>query len=254
MATLSGKCALVTGAAGAIGAAIARSLQKAGVNVALLDITADGLAALAGELGALEGGGKVLPVTVDISDAAAIEAAVGKIKEAEGFGAPDILINVAGILSNNKLKETSLEEWNRVMNINSTAAFLLCQACCPAMAEKGWGRVVNITSWAWKSGGLTAGTAYAASKGAMTSLTFSVALQYAKQGITCNGIAPCYVMSPMITEQLTEEDRQGLLAKIPVGKFCLPEEVAHTTEFLFSPLAGFITGEIIDQNGGFQMD
>ena len=121
-----------------------------------------------------------------------------------------------------------------MMNINSTAAFLLCQACCPAMAEKGWGRVVNITSWAWKSGGLTAGTAYAASKGAMTSLTFSVALQYAKQGITCNGIAPCYVMSPMITEQLTEEERQGLLAKIPVGKFCLPEEVAHTTEFLVS--------------------
>ena len=108
-AALSGKCALVTGAAGAIGTAIARSLQKAGVNVALLDITADGLAALAGELGALGEGGKVLPITVDISDAAAIEAAVGKIKEAEGFGAPDILINVAGILSNNKLKETSLE-------------------------------------------------------------------------------------------------------------------------------------------------
>ena len=141
-----------------------------------------------------------------------------------------------------------------MMNINSTAAFLLCQACCPAMAEKGWGRVVNITSWAWKSGGLTAGTAYAASKGAMTSLTFSVALQYAKQGITCNGIAPCYVMSPMIMEQLSAEKRAELLQTIPVRRFCSPEECAHTVAFLASPLSGFITGEIVDMNGGFQMD
>ena len=125
-APLSGKCALVTGAAGAIGTAIARSLQKAGVNVALLDITADGLAALAGELGALGEGGKVLPISVDISDAAAIEAAVGKIKEAEGFGAPDILINVAGILSNNKLKETSLEVQRSSCFLDDFARHAVC--------------------------------------------------------------------------------------------------------------------------------
>ena len=99
-------------------------------------------------------GGRVLPLKVDISDHAAIEDAVAKVNEE--LGAPSILVNVAGILSNNKLAETSAEEWDRVMNINVTAAFLLCKACCPAMAAQGWGRVVNISSWAWKSGGLTA--------------------------------------------------------------------------------------------------
>lgn len=150
---LKGKCALVTGAAGAIGAAVTRALQRAGVNVAMVDVSDKGLAAMEAELGALPGG-RVLPLTVDISDGAAIERAVARTKEE--FGMPDILVNVAGILSNNKLAETSVEEWEKVMNINVTAAFLLSKACCPAMAAKKWGRVVNITSWAWKSGGLTA--------------------------------------------------------------------------------------------------
>ena len=154
-ASLVGKCALVTGAAGAIGAAVVRAFHSAGINVAMLDISADPLAALEAELSSVPGC-RLLPLTVDIGDPAAIEAAVKRVDEQAGFGMPDILINVAGILSNNKLQETSFEEWQRVMNINVTSAFLLCQACCPTMAERGWGRVVNITSWAWKSGGLTA--------------------------------------------------------------------------------------------------
>ena len=247
-AGLAGKVALVTGAAGAIGAAVSRDLAAAGVKVALLDYSAEGLKGIAGEIGAELG----LALPCDLASSEAIAAAVKALKEA--WGMPDILVNVAGILSNNKLAETTVDEWNRVMNINSTSAFLLCQHCCPAMAAKKWGRVVNVTSWAWKSGGLTAGTAYSVSKGAMTALTFSVARQYADQGITCNGIAPCYVFSPMIMEQLSAEKRAELLDTIPVKKFCTPEEVAHTTNFLVSPLAGFITGEIIDQNGGFQMD
>jgi hypothetical protein len=152
---LAGKCALVTGAAGAIGSAVVRAFHSAGINVAMLDISADPLASLVAELSGLPGG-RLLPLTVDIGSPAAIEAAVKRVNEQAGFGMPDILINVAGILSNNKLQETSFEEWQRVMNINVTSAFLLCQACCPTMAERGWGRVVNITSWAWKSGGLTA--------------------------------------------------------------------------------------------------
>lgn len=154
-ASLAGKCALVTGAAGAIGSAVVRGFHTAGINVVMLDISADPLASLVAELSGVPGG-RLLPLTVDIGDPAAIEAAVKRMDEQAGFGMPDILINVAGILSNNKLQETSFEEWQRVMNINVTSAFLLCQACCPTMAERGWGRVVNITSWAWKSGGLTA--------------------------------------------------------------------------------------------------
>jgi len=114
--------------------------------------------------------------------------------------------------------------------------------------------VVNLTSWAWKSGGLTAGTAYSASKGALVGLTFSLARQFAGDGVTVNGVAPCYVMSPMIMEQLTAEKRAELLEMIPVHRFCTPDEVAHAVVFLCSPLSGFITGEIIDMNGGFQMD
>ena len=142
MASLDSKVALVTGAAGAIGAAVARDLAAAGVKVALLDISEVGLAAVAAELGEL---GLVIPC--DLGDADAIAAAVAKVSGAEGWGLPDILVNVAGILSNNKLVETSVEEWQRVMNINVQSAFLLCQHCCPTMAERGWGRVVNITSW-----------------------------------------------------------------------------------------------------------
>ena len=150
---VQGKVALVTGAAGSIGAAVSRALHSAGVDVAMMDITDEPLDRMAVELSDCPGG-RVLPVKVDISDHAAIEDAVARVNEE--LGAPSILVNVAGILSNNKLAETTVAEWDRVMNINVTAAFLLCKACCPAMAAQGWGRVVNISSWAWKSGGLTA--------------------------------------------------------------------------------------------------
>jgi 3-oxoacyl-[acyl-carrier protein] reductase len=116
------------------------------------------------------------------------------------------------------------------------------------------GRIINTCSLAAKTGGLTAGTAYAVSKGALTSLTFSLARELASFGVTANGISPAYVKTPMITEQLTEQQRQALLKDIPVGRFCEPEEFAHVVRFLASPLAGFITGEIVDLNGGLLMD
>merc|ERR1711935_435697 len=100
----------------------------------------------------------------------------------------------------------------------------------------------NLSSWAWKSGGLTAGTAYSASKAALVGLTFSLARQFAADGVTVNGVAPCYVMSPMIMEQLTAEKRAELLQAIPVKRFCKPDEVSHAVLFLCSPLSGFITG------------
>jgi 3-oxoacyl-[acyl-carrier protein] reductase len=122
------------------------------------------------------------------------------------------------------------------------------------MKARRWGRIVNTCSLAAKTGGLTAGTAYATSKGAMVSLTFSLARELAPFGVTVNGIAPAYVKTPMVTEQLSEPQRQALIAQIPVGRFCEPEEFAHVVRFLVSPLAGFITGEIVDLNGGLVMD
>jgi 3-oxoacyl-[acyl-carrier protein] reductase len=120
-------------------------------------------------------------------------------------------------------------------------------------AEK-WGRIINVCSLAMKTGGITAGTAYTASKGALASLTFSLAREAASYGVTVNGIAPAYVKTPMLTDHLTEEQRRQLLDQIPVGRFCEAEEVAHVVRFLVSPLSGFITGEIVDVNGGLQMD
>jgi 3-oxoacyl-[acyl-carrier protein] reductase len=241
------KYALVTGAAGAIGASISEALIAQGATVFLLDIAEVPLQALAVRLGE-----RAHPRTVNLSDAEAVSKVAHEI--AAAYGGVDILVNNAGILSNNKFVQTSLEEWHRVNAINVDAAFLLTQAFIPSMRQKKWGRIINMSSYAAKSGGLTAGTAYSVSKSAMIGLTFSAARELAGEGITANAIAPAYVMSPMISEQLTEEQRQRQLAQIPVGRFCTPEEIAHTVLFLASPKAGFITGEVIDMNGGLHFD
>jgi 3-oxoacyl-[acyl-carrier protein] reductase len=141
-----------------------------------------------------------------------------------------------------------------VLGVNLDGAYLLAQQMVPAMKARRWGRIINTSSLAAKTGGLTAGTAYAVSKGALSSLTFSLARELAPHGVTANAIAPAYVKTPMITHQLSEEQRQALLRDIPVGRFCEPEEFAHVVRFLASPLAGFITGEVVDLNGGLLMD
>ena len=140
------------------------------------------------------------------------------------------------------------------MGVNLDGAFYLAREWLPAMKAKGWGRIVNICSLASKTGGLTAGTAYSTSKGGLTALTLSLARESAGAGVTVNGIAPAYIKTPMVTDQLTEAQRPKLLSEIPVGRFCDAEEVAHVVSFLVSPLSGFITGEIIDINGGLLMD
>ncbi|APV51919.1 3-oxoacyl-ACP reductase [Betaproteobacteria bacterium GR16-43] len=245
--TLSGKTAVVTGAAGTMGSAAVRFLLEDGAKVALVDVDPKRLEALARSLP-----GKTLAVTCDIADPAAVRAAFQRI-EAE-LGTVDILVNNAGILSNNKVEQTGDDEWRRVMGVNLDGAFHWSRSALPGMKARRWGRIINVCSLAAKTGGLTAGTAYSTSKGALTSLTFSLAREAAAHGVTVNGISPAYVKTPMITEGLTEAQRNQLLATIPVGRFCEPEEFAHAVRFLASPLAGFITGEILDVNGGLQMD
>ncbi len=245
--TLDGKRALVTGAAGVLGAAISAALIEAGLKVVMLDVAEDRLQEVAIGLGPA-----ARPLALDISDPRAVAAACDRIRAEQGE--IDVLVNNAGILSNNKAAETAPEEWRRVMAVNLDGAFYLAREWLPAMKAKGWGRIVNICSLASKTGGLTAGTAYSTSKGGLTALTLSLARESAAAGVTVNGIAPAYIKTPMVTDQLTEAQRQKLLSEIPVGRFCDAEEVAHVVSFLVSPLSGFITGEIIDINGGLLMD
>ena len=245
--TLEGKVALVTGGTGSIGWAVAQSLADAGCKVALVDLNEERCQEMAARLPT-----KSIGVAFDVSSEPAVMDGVGRIRKE--LGGVDVLVNVAGILSNNKALETTADEWRKVHAVNYDSSFYLSKACLPHMVEQGWGRVINLSSWAWKSGGLTAGTAYSASKAALVGLTFSLARQFASSGVTINAVAPCYVFSPMIMEQLTADKRAELLETIPVKRFCAPEEVAHAVAFLASPLSGFITGEVVDMNGGFQMD
>jgi len=242
------KIALVTGAVGFIGRAIAAGLIEDGFRVVLVDLDRKKLDEFAGSLPA----GQTLSIDCDISDPKAVEAVVKKVQNI--WGTVDVLVNNAGIVSNHKVVETSPEEWKKIHSVNLDGAFYFSRAVIEDMKKKRWGRIINISSLAAKSGGITAGTAYSTSKGALISLTFSLAAELAPFGVTANGIAPAYVKTPMVMEQLSTEQLKAIIEKIPVKRLCEAEEVAHTVRFLVHPLAGFITGEIIDQNGGLHFD
>lgn len=241
------RIAFVTGAAGALGVAIARALVAEGHRVVLADTNGPAIDALAAELGP-----SALPLAFDVSDAAQVKAACESTRRK--WGTVEILVNNAGILSNNKIADTTPDEWRHILAVNLDGPFLLCREWVPEMRERRWGRIVNMCSVAMKTGGLTAGTAYTTSKGALGAFTFSLARELAPFGVTANGVAPAYVRTKMVTEQLSGEQRQNTLRGIPVGRFAEPEEVAHAVVFLSSELAGFITGEILDVNGGLHLD
>ena len=244
---LQDKVAVVTGAGGTMGAAAARALAAQGCRVALVDIRCEPLLPLAQALGS-----RALAVACDIRSADDVQRAYGHI--ANTLGPVAVLVNNAGVLSNDKIEATTPEAWRQVMSVNIDGAMHWAQQVVPGMKAARWGRIVNVGSLAAKTGGLTAGTAYAVSKGAITALTLSLARELAPFGVTANAVAPAYVRTPMVTEALTEAQRQALLQQIPVGRFCEPEEFAHVVMFLVSPLSGFITGEIVDLNGGLHMD
>lgn len=238
---------LLTGAAGRMGQATARRLSQEGYALALVDRDEGGLSGLAQSLT-----GRVACIAADLSRSEGAQTAVARCEAA--LGPVDILINNAGVFTTAKAEQTTDEEWRRVLSINLDGAFYLSRLVLPGMKSRTFGRIVNVGSMAMKNGGLTAGTAYAVSKGALGALTFSLAREFAPFGVTVNAIAPAYVEGPMITDSLSPEQLAAVVKQIPVGRFCQPEEFAHCVAFLIAPLSGFITGEILDLNGGLLPD
>jgi 3-oxoacyl-[acyl-carrier protein] reductase len=243
---LQGKTAVVTGAAGTHGLAVARALLEQNAHVALVDHDAMRLDSLVRFLR-----GPVMALASDVTDPSAVREALARIEASAG--AVDILVNAASAPSIERSEALTELEWRRVLNVNVEGAFSWARAVLPGMRRRRWGRIVNIGSAAAKAPFADAGVAYTVSKAALQALTFALAREAAPYGVTVNAVAPAFVKSRSL-EDMHEAQRRQLLAQVPVGRFCEPEEFAHAVTFLVSPLAGFITGEVLDVNGGLHMD
>jgi len=244
MFDLTGKNALVTGASGGIGGAIARALHSAGATVALSGTRTEPLEALAAELGDRA---HVLPC--NLSDMEAVEALPKQA--AEVMGSVDILINNAGITRDNLFMRMSDDDWQNVLNVNLTATMKLCKGVMRGMMKTRWGRIVNISSIVGATGNPGQGN-YAASKAGMVGMTKSLAYEVASRGITANAVAPGFITSPM-TDKLNDDQRGAILGQIPTGRIGEPEEVAAAVLYLASPEASYVTGSVLHVNGGMAM-
>ena len=244
MFDLTGKCALVTGASGGIGADIARALHGAGATVGLSGTRTAPLEALAAELGDRA---HVLPC--NLSDVEAV-AALPK-QAAEAMGAVDILVNNAGITRDNLFMRMSDEEWQSVIDVNLGATFKLCKGVLRGMMKARWGRIINISSVVGATGNPGQGN-YAASKAGMVGMSKSLAYEVASRGITVNAIAPGFIETAM-TDKLTDDQKSGILGQIPTGRMGTPAEIASAVLYLASPEAGYVTGTTLHVNGGMAM-
>jgi NAD(P)-dependent dehydrogenase (short-subunit alcohol dehydrogenase family) len=243
---MSGKVALVTGAARGIGRATAERFLAEGWRVALLDIDEEQLHATVAEIAAPDA---TLALPCDVSDAAAVFAAVRRV--AERFGRLDALVNNAGIAVFKPILDTTPEEWARVMAVNLTGPFLCTQAAAPVMAEAGGGAVVNVTSIS----GLRASTmrvAYGTSKAGLAHLTKQQAVEFAALGIRVNAVAPGPVDTAMAKAVHTAEIRRDYHDTIPLGRYGLESELAEAIFFLCGDRAGYITGQVLAVDGGFE--
>ena len=241
---LTGQTALVSGAARGIGRAIALRLARDGADVALIDINPaiEETVTLVRALGR-----KAVAARVDIADATAVRGAVARI--AADLGSVDLLVNNAGIVNNIASVEKMTDEaWDAEIGANLTGAFNLVRACIGSMAERGFGRIVNISSVAAR-GGLARQVGYSATKAGLLGLTHTVALEYARNGVTCNAVLPGMVETENV-KAMPPEIREAAMAATPVRRFGEPEEIAALVAFLCGAEAGYITGAEIDISGG----
>lgn len=230
---LSGRVALVTGAAGAIGTAIVKTLGAQGAHVVATDLKAPTIEC-------------ALPLALDVTDEASVAAAFSRVEQT--LGTAQIVVLNAGIFVIEDFDATSLESWQRTLDVNLTGAFLCARRALPGMRVTGWGRLIGIGSSAGKTGGAKSMAAYAASKAGIMAMVKSIASEYASAGVTANALAPSLIDTPMMSG-ITD-----LVSRIPVGRLGRPEDVADLVAFLASEHASYITGEVVDVNGGFVID
>ena len=245
MFDLTGKTALVTGASGGIGGAIAKTLHGQGAKVVLSGTRAEALEAVKAELG-----GNAFIAPANLSDIASVEALPKAAEDA--VGAPiDILVNNAGITKDNLFMRMKDDEWDQVLAVNLTAAFRLSRAVLRGMMKKRWGRIIQITSIVGATG--NPGQAnYAAAKAGLVGMTKSLASEVASRNITVNAVAPGFIQTAM-TDVLTDQQKEMISGRIPAGRMGTPAEIAAAVTYLASEEAAYITGETIHVNGGMAM-
>ncbi len=245
---MGARVAIVTGAGRGIGKSIAVGLARKGVFPVIVDID---LAAAEQTVAELKAEGRdAAAFKVDVSKVAQIKDLVDDV--ARKYGSVDIVVNNAGILNKTPLEDLEEEEWDRVMGINVKAAVFFMKYATKYMKEKGWGRIVSISSLAGRMGGFSTGCAYSTSKAALIGMTMCVARKVAPFGITVNAVAPGTTETEM-AKGFTPEELSKLTASIPVGKLIKPEGIAEAVCFLASESAEFITGAVLDVNGGMFM-
>ncbi len=244
MFDLSGKGALVTGASGGIGSAIARTLHANGTAVALSGTRVGRLEELAADLGE-----RTHVVPADLSDADAIDALPATA--AEALGSLDILINNAGLTRDNLAMRMKDDEWQAVLDVNLTAAFRLSRAVLRGMMKNRWGRIISVTSVVGTTG--NPGQAnYAASKAGLTGMTKALAQEVASRGVTVNCVAPGFIETAM-TDAMTDAQKEAIMARIPAARLGSVDDVGACTLFLASDEAAYVTGQTIHVNGGMAM-
>ncbi|KPF82784.1 3-oxoacyl-ACP synthase [alpha proteobacterium AAP38] len=245
MFDLSGKTALVTGASGGIGAAIARTLHAKGAKVALHGTKVEALDALAAELG-----DNAVVVPANLSDPAQVEELFKKAEAALG-GAVDILVNNAGLTRDGLILRMKDDDWDSVINVNLTAGFRLSRAAVKGMMKRRWGRIIGITSVVGVTGN-PGQVNYAASKAGMIGMSKALAQEVATRGITVNTVAPGMIATAM-TDVLNNAQKEAMNSRIPAGRLGTPDDIAAAVLYLASSEAAYVTGQTLHVNGGMAM-
>jgi 3-oxoacyl-[acyl-carrier protein] reductase len=246
---LKDRVAIVTGGARGIGKAIALAFVREGAKVALVDVDREKLEVLKNQIEKEKG--KVIVIPCDITKSSDVKEMVDQVHKK--IGRIDVLVNNAGIIRRGTIDTITEEDWDRVIEVNLKGTFNCCKAVAGIMKQQGYGKIINVSSIAGKMGDITSAPGYGPSKAGIDALTKTLARQLAPYGVNVNAVSPHAIETEM-SAQWSDERRKEIIASIPLGRLGKPEDVANAVLFLASDEASFITGEILDVNGGALMD